>query len=159
MTFIPDPSLKNHVENKDIETLPHALLAILRKNDLNDSVAAEAAKWCYSQLPDAFQEPNHNIAWFEENDKKQWTEDYYLRQTSFTNRNFCLERFLHLVVVRNHLRDQGSELVRKIERPPEVANPKILTDTRGAPIKKNQLSIGMILLGAVVVLIAILIML
>lgn len=155
MTFIPDPSLKNYVESKDIETLPHALLAILRKNDLNDSVAAEAAKWCYSQLPDAFQEPNHNIAWFEENDKEQWTEDYYLRQTSFTNRNFCLERFLHLVVVRNHLRDQGSELVRKIEQPPEVAKPAPLTDARGAPIKKNQLLIGMMILGAATLLLMI----
>lgn len=123
MPYTPDPWLKKHIDDNDVSGLPYALLTLLRENDLADDEVFHAANWCHQMMPEAFQPTSTDIP-LPESAKELWTEDYYLTQISFANRNFSLERFLHLVEVRNHLRAQGNELVRRIERNEESSPSK-----------------------------------
>lgn len=93
----------------------YALPTLFNDNTLPDEEARQAVRWCYER----------NAADFEETDREfspivlditQWTEDYFFQQKSALNLNFSLERFEHLVDVRDHLRKTGNPRFQRIEK-------------------------------------------
>lgn len=156
MTYSPEPWLQTYIDKKDIVSLPYALLTVLSRNDLPDEVALNTARWCKEQLPEVFQVTDENVP-FPKEDKSKWTSDYYFRHTTYAESNFSMERFEYLVEIRNELRKQGHELFKRVEKS-IAGNSDPNRMSEGERRKKPGLPTGVILLGALVVLVLILFM-
>nr|WP_019367514.1 hypothetical protein [Pseudomonas luteola] len=108
--YIPSDSLQKFVAEGDLLTIRTALRMELNDNSLNSTDLRAALAWTKSkvaELLDAYSEKS--FARGMESDRKLWTSQYYDLQLVYLKANFAEERFLHLVEVRNHLRQQGVE--------------------------------------------------
>lgn len=147
MSYKPDVVLQEYVDKNDVSSLSYALLTYLSRNDLPDDEALKAARWCQERLPGAFQETNSRIPFPKDAKKGNWTSDYYFHHVSYAESNFSMERFEHLVEVRNYLRAQNNELFTRI-----ITSEESQKYTKESVEKKSHPPIAMILLGVIIVI-------
>jgi hypothetical protein len=106
--FTPSTNLKKFVSEGDVAAIRMALTVEMEdcRRDVRSMRAALA--WAKSRVP-GLCEPYAEKAFARaiERDRQQWTEDYYGTQAVFLDTNFSEERYLHLVDVREHLRQQA----------------------------------------------------
>ena len=108
--YEPSFNLKRFVAERDLLTIRTALRMELNDNSLTAADLRAALAWTSSEVPgllEAFSEKS--FARGMESDQRLWTNQYYDLQVVYLKTNYAEERFLHLIEVRDHLRQQGAE--------------------------------------------------
>lgn len=107
--YSPSNNLRKFAEDGDVPTMRTALIVELEDSRRDASTLRAALAWAKSRVP-GLCEPyaEKSFARAIERDRREWTEDYYDTQVVYLDTNFAEERFLHLVDVREHLRQQGA---------------------------------------------------
>ncbi|MGJ7917797.1 hypothetical protein ACI48D_20250 [Massilia sp. LXY-6] len=107
--YSPSTNLRKFVDEGDVPTIRMALTVELEDSRRDARTMRAALAWAKSRVP-GLCEPYAEKAFARavERDRQQWTEDYYGTQAVYLDTNFSEERFLHLVDVREHLRQQGA---------------------------------------------------
>ncbi|TWI49617.1 hypothetical protein IQ22_03940 [Pseudomonas duriflava] len=108
--YTPSLNLQKFVAEGDLLTIRTALRMELNDNSLSAQQVRAALVWARGHvagLLEAYSEKS--FAREIEADRNLWTSQYYAHQVVYLKANFAEERFLHLVEVRNHLRQQGVE--------------------------------------------------
>jgi hypothetical protein len=106
--FIPSKNLQVFVDEGDLLTIRTALHLELNVNHNDSQYLREALKWVLRHQPslcDAYEEKA--FARGIELDRTQWNADYFNTQEVYLDTNFSEKRFLHLVEVRESLRQKG----------------------------------------------------
>ena len=116
--FKPSNNLRKFVEEGDLETVRMALNVALEDSRQDASSLRAVLEWTRSQLP-GLCEPYTEKAFARaiERDQQQWTRDYYNKQVVYLKTNFAEDRYLHLIDVREHLRQQGMPKPAPTSRP------------------------------------------
>lgn len=111
-SFHPKNNLKKTLENKSVDLM--LARNALRFEIYDASNGAEyllnAVRWAEMKVQDIF-EP-FEVCMFNEpisENEQDWVPDYYNLQIAFLGGNFSKERFLHVIKVRQYLRDKGFE--------------------------------------------------
>jgi hypothetical protein len=128
-SYTPSSNLRKFVEEGDVSTLQTALIVELENSRLDASDLRNAMAWIKARVPGLF-EPYAEKAFARriERDRTQWTQEYYGTQVVFLDTNFSEERFLHLIEVREHLRQQAPVKAAPAARPaPAPAAPAAST--------------------------------
>ncbi|SUD86124.1 hypothetical protein [Stutzerimonas nitrititolerans] len=108
--YVPSVNLQKFVREGDLLTIRTALRLELNDNSLTSADLRAALAWTKGQvtgLLEAFVEKS--FARSMESDQKVWTSQYYEHQVVYLKTNFAEDRFLHLIEVRDLLRQQGVE--------------------------------------------------
>lgn len=110
--FQPTENLKSNFQNVDSDPLQAQIALRLEiYNVTKDSdYLINAVNWAQSKAPDLFS-PYTTSAFkksISEN-SEDWNADYFDIQTEYLSGNFSEKRYLHLIKVRQHLRDEGVE--------------------------------------------------
>jgi len=109
-SFIPSESLQNFVAEGDLRTIRSTLRMELYDNRLTTADLKAAMTWTKSRTPELFEDfSEKSFARGLELDRKHWTSEYFESQIVYLKTNFSEERFLHLIGVREVLRQQGVE--------------------------------------------------
>lgn len=110
LSYEPSSQLKKFVAQDDLLTIRTALHMELNNNSLSSEDIRGALSWTKVRVPNLFE------AYYEkafahgiESDRKLWDSQYYDKQIVYLKTNFSEERFLHLVEVRDLLRQRGVE--------------------------------------------------
>lgn len=108
--YQPSSNLKRFVGEGDLLTIRTALQIEFNNNRMNGQSLRDAGDWVKGEVPDLF-EPYTEKAFARaiDPDSSHWQTSYYDNQTVYLQTNFSEERFLHLVEVREHLRQRGVE--------------------------------------------------
>ncbi|CAE6824592.1 hypothetical protein [Paraburkholderia domus] len=117
-SYQPSSNLKKFVDEGDLLTVQTALRLELNNNRLSRQDLQNASAWTKGQAPNLF-EPYAEKAFARaiDPDQSQWLPAYYDNQTVYLKTNFSEKRFLHLVEVREHLRQLGVEGFAPIATP------------------------------------------
>lgn len=110
--FQPSENLASHFKNVEIDPLKAqiALRIEIYKIDKSSDYLKKAINWAESKAPNIFE--NYETSALKKaisNNKNDWDTDYFDIQTEYLSRNFAKERYLHLIEVRQYLRDKGVE--------------------------------------------------
>jgi hypothetical protein len=128
--YQPSNNLKKFVDEGDLLTIRTALRLELNDRRLGGAELHAAYEWIKGSVPGIFEAYSEGaFARKPVSDQNQWTEDYYDLQITYLKTNFSEKRFLHLIDVREQLRDSAAEGFG----PTEPAEPKTTTDSRSAP--------------------------
>nr|WP_314615035.1 hypothetical protein [uncultured Pseudomonas sp.] len=106
--YQPSANLKKFVDEGELLTLRTALRMELDDSRLTAGELRAALSWTSAQVPgllEAYSEKS--FARGMEADRSLWTSDYYELQVVYLKTNYSKERFLHLIEVRELLRQQG----------------------------------------------------
>ena len=111
-SFRPKSNLKKTLETKGVDLMlaRHALRFEIYDASNATEYLLNAVEWAEVKVPDIF-EP-YKVCMFNEaisEDEQDWVPDYYSLQIAFLGGNFSKERFLHVIKVRQYLRDKGFE--------------------------------------------------
>jgi hypothetical protein len=138
--FTPSNNLRVFVEEGELLTIRTALHMELNDNRHDSHALRLALDWVKAREADLFEAYNEipssrkNI----DQDQRNWTSDYYYEQEVYLDSNFCEERFLHLIEVRERLRQQGVKGF-VAQKPAAAATPSSQLSTR-APAHQQQRS-------------------
>ncbi|TQK03446.1 hypothetical protein [Herbaspirillum sp. SJZ107] len=123
-SYTPSSNLRKFVEEGDLSTLQTALIVELENSRLDALDLRNAMAWTKASVPGLF-EPYAEKAFARgiERDRTQWTQEYYGTQVVFLDTNFAEERFLHLIEVREHLRQQAPVKAAPPARPAAAPRP------------------------------------
>lgn len=110
--FQPSENLISHFQNVGADPLKAqiALGVEIYSIDKSPDYLKKAVNWAESKAPNIFQ--NYETSALKKaisTNKKDWDTDYFDIQTEYLSRNFAKERYLHLIEVRQYLRDKGVE--------------------------------------------------
>ncbi|MGE8062516.1 hypothetical protein [Pseudomonas sp. NPDC089547] len=129
--YEPSANLKKFVGEGELLTIRTALRMELDDNRLTAAELRAALAWASSQVPgllEAYSEKS--FAREMEADQKLWTSEYYELQVVYLKTNYAKERFLHLIEVREVLRQQGVEGFAPVQPKPRAsANASETTST------------------------------
>ncbi|AGE27461.1 hypothetical protein H045_16990 [Pseudomonas poae RE*1-1-14] len=106
--FTPSKNLQVFVGEGDLLTIRTALHLELNVNHNDSQTLRESLKWVLRHKPDlcdAYEEKT--FARGIDLDRGNWTADYFNTQEVYLDTNFCEKRFLHLIEVRESLRQKG----------------------------------------------------
>lgn len=119
--YEPSENLKMFIEEGNLLTIRTALRMELDNNNLSASELTNALNWAKGNVKDLI-EPfsEKSFARGMDSDQENWGVDYYGNQVVYLKTNFSSERFLHLVEVRELLRQQGAEGFITTEEHPET---------------------------------------
>lgn len=109
-SYSPSAMLKKFVAEGDLLTIRTTLRMELNDNSLSSGDLQAALAWAKTQqagLLEAYSEKS--FARGMDADRKHWDSQYYENQVVYLKANFCEERFLHLIEVRELLRQQSAE--------------------------------------------------
>lgn len=108
--YRPSENLKRFVEGGELQTIRAALRFELNDNRLGRQHLLDALEWACARV-EGVCEPyaEKTFARAIDRDRKMWSPDYYDTQTGYLKTNFSSERYHHLVDVRIHLRERGTE--------------------------------------------------
>lgn len=115
--------LRRFIIQGDLHLIRTALALELNQNQLDRQDLHAAIQWTEAHVPALFL-PYEVKAFAREIDTLagHWSVDYYNDQTVSLNTNYSRERLLHLIEVREHLRQQGADgFVPIIPRPKRSA--------------------------------------
>ncbi|ANB75678.1 hypothetical protein AYM40_25420 [Paraburkholderia phytofirmans OLGA172] len=108
--YRPSSNLKKFVDEGDLLTIRTALRFELNDSRVSGHDLQNALAWAKGQLPGLCESyAEKHFARAIDPDRNQWLPEYYNNQTVYLKTNFSEERFLHLVEVREHLRQLGVE--------------------------------------------------
>lgn len=109
-SYMPSSNLHKFVKEGDLLTIRTALRIELNNNSLTSDNLRAALAWTKAKVPGLFETYQEKaFARGMESSQKSWTSKYYDNQVVFLKTNFCEERLLHLIEVRDWLRRQGVE--------------------------------------------------
>lgn len=133
--YTPSRNLKKFVEEGDLTTVRTALTVELEDHRIGARELRAALAWAKARVPDLC-EPYSEKAFARaiEHDRRQWTTEYYNKQTVYLDTNFSEERFLHLIELRDHL-DQKAAPTAK---PAPAAAPRPASSSTGAHARPGQ---------------------
>ena len=108
--YQPSSNLKKFVDEGDLLTTRTALRLELNDRRLNGAELSAALTWIKGSVPEIFEEFSEG-AFARElvSNQSKWTEDYYDLQVTYLKTNFSEKRFLHLIEVRELLRNSAAE--------------------------------------------------
>jgi len=108
--YQPTNNLKKFVAQGDLLTIRTALRIEFNDNRLDDHQLYAAVNWMKTQVPHIFESYSEKaFARGIESDSSQWTPEYFGNQVVYLKTNFAEKRFLHLIEVRQLLRERGEE--------------------------------------------------
>ncbi|MBE8598895.1 hypothetical protein [Pseudomonas cyclaminis] len=108
--YQPSSNLKQFVDEGDLLTIRTALRLELNDRRLDGAELHAALAWIKGSVPGVFEAISEGAFAREPlADLNQWTEDYYDLQVTYLKTNFSEKRFLHLIDVREHLRNGAVE--------------------------------------------------
>jgi hypothetical protein len=137
--YQPTNNLKKFVAQGDLLTIRTALRIEFNDNRLDDHQLYAAVNWMKAQVPDIFE--NYSEKAFArgiDTDSSQWTPEYFGNQVVYLKTNFAEKRFLHLIEVRQLLRERGEEDFA----PADVAETKASSRARSASQAPQRLRSG-----------------
>ena len=119
-SFYPKNNLKKTFENKGVDLMlaRHALRFEIYDASNATEYLLNAVEWAEVKVPDIF-EP-YKVCMFNEaisENEQDWVSGYYDLQTEYLSGNFSKERFLHVIKVRQYLRDKGTEGFLPVRHP------------------------------------------
>ena len=108
--YQPSSNLKKFVDEGDLLTIRTALRLELNDRRLDGAELHGALAWAKDNVPGIFEVFSEG-AFAREllSVQNQWTEDYYDLQVTYLKTNFSEKRFLHLIEVRELLRNSAVE--------------------------------------------------
>lgn len=108
--YTPSTHLQKFVAEGDLLTIRTALRMELNDNRQSSADLRAALAWVKAEVPGLF-ELNQEKAFARgcESEQKLWNSQYYDSQIVYLKNNFSEERLLHLIEVRECLRQQGVE--------------------------------------------------
>lgn len=106
--FKPVSYLEKALKNNNISEIRSALMIILNDRDLSIHEVLCSIYYVWYNNQSVFEESKKS-AFIDpiNNNENIWNKDYYFRQQTFLNRNFTLERMLHLLNIRETLIKNG----------------------------------------------------
>lgn len=106
--YVPSLNLKKFVSEGHLLTVRTALSMELNDNSLSGQELRAAIAWTKASISGLF-EPYIEKAFARgfESSPSRWISKYYDSQVVYLDTNFAEQRFLHLIEVREHLRQQG----------------------------------------------------
>lgn len=110
--FQPSENLASHFKNVGTDPLKAqiALRLEIYSIDRSSDYLIKAVDWAESKAPHVFQSYEASaLKKAISTNKNDWDTDYFDIQTEYLSRNFAKERYLHLIEVRQYLRDKGVE--------------------------------------------------
>ena len=114
--FKPQEDFQAAIEQRNIALVRTFISRDLMSEYLDAQDVADLV--CYTQkfLPETFEiyEEDDKFCKPFSKDKSVWNHDYFINQQSPLNANFALERLLHLIDVRNELRQRGLPEFQKL---------------------------------------------
>ncbi|MBL8356971.1 MAG: hypothetical protein JNM01_19345 [Delftia acidovorans] len=125
-SYIPSENLHSFLEEGDLATIRTALRLELNDNRLTAADLRAALAWTKDRvnaLLDTYSEKS--FARGLETDPQLWTSQYYEQQVVYLKTNFAEERFLHLIEVREQLRQQGVEGFAALPPKPRAQRPNL----------------------------------
>lgn len=129
--YQPSSNLKQFVDEGDLLTIRTALRLELNDRRLDGAELHGALVWTKGNVPGIFEAFSEGAFAREPvADHDQWTEDYYDLQITYLKTNFSEKRFVHLIEVREHLRNgavKGFASTKSTE-------PKKASSTHSAPL-------------------------
>ena len=128
--YQPSSNLKKFVDEGDLLTIRTALRLELNDRRLDGAELHAALAWVKGSVPGIFEAISEG-AFARElvADHNQWTEDYYDLQITYLKTNFSEKRFLHLIEVREHLRNSAIKGFASTK----TTEPKKASGTHSAP--------------------------
>ena len=116
MNYTPSSHIQKFITEGDLDTIRTALRMELNDNRLSQSDLHATTNWIEKTVPNLFEDYEEKaFARGQESDQQLWTSQYYDGQTVYLNTNYSKQRFLHLIEVREHLRQQGIEGFEPLE--------------------------------------------
>ncbi|MFB9868776.1 hypothetical protein [Vreelandella sulfidaeris] len=108
--YSPSDNLKKFVNEGELHTIRAALVMELHDNNQTSDDLRAAIDWTKSQAPELFKAYTLKAFARETDvDQTQWSSEYYKKQVVYLEHNFSERRFLHIIDVRERLRQQGVE--------------------------------------------------
>lgn len=105
--YNPSKNLEKFVEQKDLLLARTALRMELNDNRLRNEDLGAAVEWAKSRIDCLFEDYEEGaFARSPEENRKAWTPEYYDMQMIYLKTNFSERRFLHMIAVREFLREQ-----------------------------------------------------
>ncbi|MFC0323944.1 hypothetical protein ACFFHT_10335 [Gallibacterium melopsittaci] len=106
--FKPVSYLVEALTNNNISEIRSALMIVLNDRDLSIQEMLCSIYYVWHKNQAVFEESKQN-AFIDpiNHDESVWNKDYFFQQQTFLNRNFTLERILHLLNVRESLIKSG----------------------------------------------------
>ncbi|MCW9699525.1 MULTISPECIES: hypothetical protein [unclassified Avibacterium] len=106
--FIPVEYLKKALDKNDLSDIRSALMTILKNFSLPIETVLASIYYVYEKNNAVFEEAEESIYVSPiSDDENDWNKNYFYQQQVFLNRNFTLERILHLLNVRETLMKKG----------------------------------------------------
>lgn len=110
--FIPTENLESSFETIESNLLKAQIALRFGLYDISRDTKylKDAVKWAESKSNKIF--TNYQVGTFHKaisNNPQEWNSDYFDIQTEYLSTNFSKERYLHLIEVRQYLRDKGVE--------------------------------------------------
>jgi len=116
--YRPSTSLQKIVAEGDVETVQTGLSIELEDHRNSAERLRAALAWAKARVPNLCERHTEKaFAKAIDPDRKKWTSDYYAKQSVYLETNFSEERFLHLIDVREHVRQQGAKAPSPIAAP------------------------------------------
>lgn len=108
--YQPSSNLKQFVDEGDLLTIRTALRLEFNDRRMDGAELHGALAWTKDNVPGIFESFSEG-AFARElvSDHNQWTEDYYDLQVTYLKTNFSEKRFVHLIEVRELLRNSAVE--------------------------------------------------
>lgn len=139
--YRPSKSIETSVNEKDLMGVRIGLGIELSNKRLDGSSLREALRWAKLQIPNLC-EPyvEKDFCGPMDLNKAKWNSDYYFTQAVYLDTSFTEERFLHMVEVRDYLRERGEEgfvPVREQAREEIKVNAPKTESARRSPLDKE----------------------
>ncbi|MGC6359033.1 hypothetical protein ACNO7O_03240 [Bisgaard Taxon 45] len=113
--FKPNIRLISFLSNGDVNNIRTELMSLLNNRRLGIEEVAKSIWYVWQTKPEIFAEEEKSV-FVKGIDKNEanWDSDYFCLQQVYLNRNFTLERLLHLVNVRETLMHRGDKYFQQI---------------------------------------------
>lgn len=106
--YTPSDRLKECIEEGNLVSVRNALIMELNNNRLESNTLRSALTWAKSRISDLC-EPYAEKAFSRgmSMDRTTWDKTYYMSQEVYLDLSFTQERYLHMIEVREHLRQRS----------------------------------------------------
>lgn len=107
-TYYPSTHLKKIVEEGENISIQNALIMELNVLETSSEALRAGLEYAIDKKPEAIEKYEEKaFARGMDNDKNKWDRKYYMMQEVYISTNFAKERYLHMIEVREHLRNKG----------------------------------------------------
>lgn len=132
----PSDNLKKFVTEGDLLTIRTALRVELDDHRISTDALHTSLAWVKKQVPGLWESYIEKaFARAIELDHHHWTSDYYYGQIAYLKANFSEKRYLHLIEVRDLLRERGTEGFIAIT--PKISDISVSTPSFSLPEKSQ----------------------